>query len=161
MYKTTTKCNKTQSKWCINKHGPSKIIDTFETYHIFPSTPCWDHHPSDVVGAMPRVEISSRMRCHCRFKSPPSTTLQRHHSSEAPGPTAPSLAAHRVSRRMPLGMTRREGRQNLDLFTIRIFYYTAGFSIISNLCIIRMHTTTQVQQKENKKCPKQVILKKM
>jgi hypothetical protein len=26
------KCNRTQSKWCINKHGASKIIDTFETY---------------------------------------------------------------------------------------------------------------------------------
>jgi hypothetical protein len=26
------KCNKTQSKWCIKKHGASKIIDTFETY---------------------------------------------------------------------------------------------------------------------------------
>jgi hypothetical protein len=26
------KCNKTQSKWCINKHGSSKIIDTFEMY---------------------------------------------------------------------------------------------------------------------------------
>jgi hypothetical protein len=26
------KCNKTQSKWCINKHGALKIIDTFETY---------------------------------------------------------------------------------------------------------------------------------
>jgi hypothetical protein len=26
------KCNKTQNKWCINKHGASKIIDTFETY---------------------------------------------------------------------------------------------------------------------------------
>jgi hypothetical protein len=24
--------NKTQSKWCINKHGSSKIIDMFETY---------------------------------------------------------------------------------------------------------------------------------
>jgi hypothetical protein len=32
--------NKTQSKWCINKHGASKIIDTFETYQppIFPDT---------------------------------------------------------------------------------------------------------------------------
>jgi hypothetical protein len=30
--KNATKCNKTQSKWCINKHGASKIIDTFETY---------------------------------------------------------------------------------------------------------------------------------
>jgi hypothetical protein len=34
MLKNTTKCNKTQSKWCINKHGASKIIDTFETYHL-------------------------------------------------------------------------------------------------------------------------------
>jgi hypothetical protein len=30
------KCNKTQSKWCINKHVASKIIDTFETYHHVP-----------------------------------------------------------------------------------------------------------------------------
>jgi hypothetical protein len=33
MHKNATKCNKTQSKWCINKHGSSKIRDTFETYH--------------------------------------------------------------------------------------------------------------------------------
>jgi hypothetical protein len=33
MHKDITMCNKTQSKWCINKHGASKIIDTFETYH--------------------------------------------------------------------------------------------------------------------------------
>jgi hypothetical protein len=32
MYKNATKCNKSQSKWCINKHGAAKIIDTFETY---------------------------------------------------------------------------------------------------------------------------------
>jgi hypothetical protein len=32
MYKNATKCNKTQSKWCENKHGASKIIDTFEMY---------------------------------------------------------------------------------------------------------------------------------
>jgi hypothetical protein len=32
MHKNATKCNKTQSKWCINKHGASKIIDMFETY---------------------------------------------------------------------------------------------------------------------------------
>jgi hypothetical protein len=28
------KFNKTQSKWCINKHGASKIMDTFETYQV-------------------------------------------------------------------------------------------------------------------------------
>jgi hypothetical protein len=32
MHKNATKCNKTQRKWCVNKHGASKIIDTFETY---------------------------------------------------------------------------------------------------------------------------------
>jgi hypothetical protein len=34
MHKSATKCNKTQSKWCINKHEASKIIDTFETYQL-------------------------------------------------------------------------------------------------------------------------------
>jgi hypothetical protein len=33
MHKSATKCNETISKWCKNKHGASKIIDTFETYH--------------------------------------------------------------------------------------------------------------------------------
>jgi hypothetical protein len=34
MHKNATKCNKTRSKWCKNKHGASKIIDTFETYQL-------------------------------------------------------------------------------------------------------------------------------
>jgi hypothetical protein len=32
MYKNATKGNETIGKWCKNKHGASKIIDTFETY---------------------------------------------------------------------------------------------------------------------------------
>jgi hypothetical protein len=32
MHKNATKCNKTLSKWCKNKHGASKIIDTLEMY---------------------------------------------------------------------------------------------------------------------------------
>jgi hypothetical protein len=28
------KCNETVGKWCKNKHGASKIIDTFETYQV-------------------------------------------------------------------------------------------------------------------------------
>jgi hypothetical protein len=28
------KCNETIGKWCKNKHGASKIIDTFETYQL-------------------------------------------------------------------------------------------------------------------------------
>jgi hypothetical protein len=32
MHKNATKCNETLNKWCKNKHGASKIIDTLETY---------------------------------------------------------------------------------------------------------------------------------
>jgi hypothetical protein len=35
MHKSATKCNETIGKWCKNKHGASKIIDTLETYHTF------------------------------------------------------------------------------------------------------------------------------
>jgi hypothetical protein len=37
------KCNETLSKWCKNKHGASKIIDTLETYQGGPRrlTPWW------------------------------------------------------------------------------------------------------------------------
>jgi hypothetical protein len=34
MHKSVTKCNETLGKWCKNKHGASKIIDTLETYHL-------------------------------------------------------------------------------------------------------------------------------
>jgi hypothetical protein len=34
MYKSAAKCNETIGKWCKNKHGASKIIDTFETYQV-------------------------------------------------------------------------------------------------------------------------------
>jgi hypothetical protein len=43
MHKSATKCNETLGKWCKNKHGASKIIDTFQTYQqvarIFESIP--------------------------------------------------------------------------------------------------------------------------
>jgi hypothetical protein len=32
MHKNATKCNEIIGKWYKNKHGASKIIDTFETY---------------------------------------------------------------------------------------------------------------------------------
>jgi hypothetical protein len=32
MHKSATKCNETLDKWCKNKHGASKIMDTLETY---------------------------------------------------------------------------------------------------------------------------------
>jgi hypothetical protein len=39
MHKNVAKCNETLSKWCKNKHGASKIIDTFETYQGDEKTP--------------------------------------------------------------------------------------------------------------------------
>jgi hypothetical protein len=33
MHKSATECNETLGKWCKNKHGASKIMDTLETYH--------------------------------------------------------------------------------------------------------------------------------
>jgi hypothetical protein len=41
MHKNATKCDKTLSKWYKNKHGASKIIDTFETYHGRPTYTGW------------------------------------------------------------------------------------------------------------------------
>jgi hypothetical protein len=34
MHKSATKCNEIIGKWCKNKHGASKIIDTFETCQL-------------------------------------------------------------------------------------------------------------------------------
>jgi hypothetical protein len=44
MHKSTTKCNETIGKWCKNKHGASKIIDTFETYHLTSWFIWYDYH---------------------------------------------------------------------------------------------------------------------
>jgi hypothetical protein len=41
MHKSATKCNKILGKWCKNKHGASKIIDTLETYQRQPSSYCY------------------------------------------------------------------------------------------------------------------------
>jgi hypothetical protein len=42
MHKSATKCNETIGKWCKNKHGVSKIIDTLEMYQA-PFLNCsWD-----------------------------------------------------------------------------------------------------------------------
>jgi hypothetical protein len=43
MHKNATKCNETIDKWCKNKHGASKIIDTFETYQLLTHHSGGDH----------------------------------------------------------------------------------------------------------------------
>jgi hypothetical protein len=37
MNKSAMKCNETLGKWCKNKYGGSKIIDTFEMYQASPN----------------------------------------------------------------------------------------------------------------------------
>jgi hypothetical protein len=41
MHKSATKCNETLSKWCKNKHGASKIMDTLKTYQPSRSSGQW------------------------------------------------------------------------------------------------------------------------
>jgi hypothetical protein len=59
MHKNATKCNKIQSKWCINKHGASKIIDTFETYHLPPLENCYFDVPlADIAKKKPLGRVN-------------------------------------------------------------------------------------------------------
>jgi hypothetical protein len=62
MHKNATKCNKTQSKWCINTHGASKIIDTFETYHSSTGAlrlPTRTGVPVDASGRLPPLVVEA------------------------------------------------------------------------------------------------------
>jgi hypothetical protein len=65
MHKSATKCNETPSKWCKNKHGASKIIDTFETYHttIRPRV-SWAHELSkeEMKTTQPLMEKIQQLR---------------------------------------------------------------------------------------------------
>jgi hypothetical protein len=69
MHKSATKYNETLSKWCKNKHGASKIIDTFETYHSSPQ-------PQPKAGWL-RVVLPEDFgwSCRCRRSSVPTTVL--------------------------------------------------------------------------------------
>jgi hypothetical protein len=66
-HKNALKCNKTQSKWCINKHGASKIIDTFETYQ---PAATWNLHTTQ-LSTLPQLTMrssSSPVCCKQRIK---------------------------------------------------------------------------------------------
>jgi hypothetical protein len=67
MHKNVMKCNETLNKWCKNKHGASKIMDTLDMYHIpsswgsqldgeKPSTPrrsTWHHTKTSLLTVRP------------------------------------------------------------------------------------------------------------
>jgi hypothetical protein len=58
MHKNATNCNETLSKWCKNKHGASKIIDTFETYH----TPAASRSAGRQIPTLPSLAIMAGQR---------------------------------------------------------------------------------------------------
>jgi hypothetical protein len=65
MHKSATKCNETIGKWCKNKHGASKIIDTFETYHRLQTAapqrpPRWMTHCRGASETTPRGHRRAR-----------------------------------------------------------------------------------------------------
>jgi hypothetical protein len=73
--------NKTQSKWCINKHGASKIIDRFETYQQSPrdppaSTAARGPRRGEATSAAPTLPLYLPLTMMCRPRSsrssPPS-----------------------------------------------------------------------------------------
>jgi hypothetical protein len=58
MHKNATKCNETLSKWCKNKHGASKIIDTFETYQNIE----WTQFPYNRILSLYRIALASNRK---------------------------------------------------------------------------------------------------
>jgi hypothetical protein len=54
MHKSATKYNETICKWCKNKHGASKIIDTFETYQTLQG-----YKRGDAIEANPSYPFAS------------------------------------------------------------------------------------------------------
>jgi hypothetical protein len=65
MYKNATKCNKTIGKWCKTKHGASKIIDTFETYHTHLRKK--SEYFGDALGIMKRLGLFQLMDIQCHY----------------------------------------------------------------------------------------------
>jgi hypothetical protein len=57
MHKSATKCNETLGKWCKNKHGASKIIDTFWTYQAPQAESHWRTDFKALVPAHNSTEI--------------------------------------------------------------------------------------------------------
>jgi hypothetical protein len=102
MHKNSMKCNKTQSKWCINKHGISKIIDTFETYQ----PPFRLYIPLDGKNLKAR---SIFHETYCR--PPPSSTRDREGPEALPG----TLSERGITAR---GLLRHHGCLQSDAWVV-------------------------------------------
>jgi hypothetical protein len=85
MYKSATKCNETLGKWCKNKHGASKIIDTFETYQSASALTPWR-----LGGQAASIWTSSAVRVLLRM-----VYQQAFAPTTVSGPDTSSRAKHR------------------------------------------------------------------
>jgi hypothetical protein len=79
MHKSATNCNETICKWCKNKHGASKIIDTFETYQT--------------TAAPAKTGTFKMMQIIKTALAPAKTAPAPAKPAPAPGKTAPSSSA--------------------------------------------------------------------
>jgi hypothetical protein len=75
MHKSATKCNEIVGKWCKNKHGASKIIDTLETYQLTDPDPSrfgltepgGPDGPIGPNGSRPFVKTNCKFKFECYF----------------------------------------------------------------------------------------------
>jgi hypothetical protein len=107
MHKSAMKCNETLSKWCKNKHGASKNIDTLETYHWSgpkkpPRSPVMYDGEISVVQPVIRLPRRANQRnwrddVHSMTKQQMSRALKSHAVSEVTN-TASCVTANEVRR---------------------------------------------------------------
>jgi hypothetical protein len=64
-----TKCNGTPNKWCKNKHGASKVIDTLETYQ---SPSSWEPQEEGMMSTAASFSLSKKPRFIVFRKKPNS-----------------------------------------------------------------------------------------
>jgi hypothetical protein len=85
MYKSATKCNETIGKWCKNKHGASKIIDTLETYQRASSSyPRQDLQKAQEEATLSKWSLLVILWHHLRPESPQPRGLRMKQQLDLP-----------------------------------------------------------------------------
>jgi hypothetical protein len=109
MYKSATKCNETIGKWCKNKHGASKIIDTFDTYHPPEPSPTYPFvifflQAKQLGGAL--GGIRSTAGCWTSEMKAAAPDVYKRVSAAAKNPRPLSLSSPRFSAASPMDLAR-------------------------------------------------------
>jgi hypothetical protein len=97
MHKNATKCNETLSKWYKNKHGASKIIDTFETYQPCFRLALWTSKKIQGGPSQGEGRHKDRMWTHHVYQEDDTLTKFRHDGSRWIWPSWPHAQCHGVS----------------------------------------------------------------